>query len=497
MTGIRNSLRAQLLASAVIALTFIVVSMSYVLLGNLRFQNLADERFQTERYFQNLQGELISIQEPLTTYLSTRSSTSLAQLLGDEQNIRSMLPVSRPVEDDFFRLESREIFFLIDTYLNMIQDAISLKRARAIDEYTSLYDRMSDLNAHIASRIDEISLFGLRRELDQYEQIMAVSRQLLYWNFLVIISGFLTAVFLILLSVNRITTPLQRLATAAGELAESNFELDDIEVRAVSEVGALVVAFNRMKDDIRSYIAEVNRQKQIEQGYLAEKVRNLRMEQLLKRMELYTLQAQMNPHFLFNTLNTGVQLAIQEDADRTAEYMENLAAYFRHIIRERNLVVPLRHEVESLTSYLYILKIRFARSLSFPLQVPEHLLDECEVPALVLQPLVENAVIHAFPESTEGGRIEVLISRSDALLHLVVKDNGVGMDEQTIHRLFENADADLERSSKTRGLENVIHRLHALFPEQADSIITIDSNPGSGTEIRISIDTRVGACIPS
>ncbi len=497
MTGIRNSLRAQLLASAALALVFIVVSMSYVLLGNLRFQNLVDERFQTERYFQNLQAHVVSIQNPLTAYLSTRSSTSLAQLLGDEQNVRSMLPNERPVGADFFLLESREIFFLIDSYLDLIQEAISLKRARAIDEYTALYEYMGDLNSHIAGRIDEISLYGLRRELDQYEQIMTVSRRLLYWNFLVIISGFLTATMLILLSVNRITYPLQRLATAAGELAESNFELDDIEVRAVSEVGTLVVAFNRMKDDIRSYIAEVNRQKQLEQGYLAEKLRNLRMEQLLKRMELYTLQAQMNPHFLFNTLNTGVQLAIQEDADRTAGYMENLAAFFRHITRERKLVVPLRHEVEGLESYLYILRIRFARSLVFTLHVPDELLDQYEVPALVLQPLVENAVIHAFPESTRGGRIDISIERSREILYLVVKDNGVGMDARTIRRLFAYADADLERSSSARGLENVIHRLHALFPDQSSSIISIHSNPGSGTEIRISIDTRVAACIPS
>jgi sensor histidine kinase YesM len=282
----------------------------------------------------------------------------------------------------------------------------------------------------------------------------------------------------------------------AGELSSGNFEIDDIEVNSVGEVETVIRAFNRMKHDIRQYIGELNRQKELEKEYMEERVRNLKMEQLLKRMELYTLQAQMNPHFLFNTLNTGVQLAIMEEADRTADFMEHLAAFFRYNIRERNVIVSLRHEIGGLESYLYILRIRFPRSLSISLDIPDEVLDSCDVPALILQPLVENSVLHAFEGVTRNGCIQIEGRREGDIVRLVVRDNGIGMPPETSARLLQRASRDSEHGSKVMGLENVIQRLHFFYPTITD-VVTISSEHDRGTEIVISIDTRIPACIPS
>ncbi|MFW6313702.1 MAG: sensor histidine kinase [Spirochaetota bacterium] len=227
-----------------------------------------------------------------------------------------------------------------------------------------------------------------------------------------------------------------------------------------------------------------------------ERLRNLKMEQLLKRMELYTMQAQMNPHFLFNTLNTGVQLAITENAERTADFMEHLASFFRFNLRERNFIVPLRREIEGLEAYLYILRVRFPKSLGFSLDVPEELLDSCTVPALMLQPLVENSVIHAFKGIDRPGKISIEVRREQSILTLSVRDNGIGIDADTAHRLLEPHSRDVDHDSKVMGLENVIHRLHFFFPDEPD-VVTIESDPAWGTEIVIRIDTEVEPCIPS
>ena len=491
----KMSLRGQLVYSAAVGLAMVIASIIYILFATVRLQQIVNDQFRTERVFQELQEEVVAVRTPLLNYLSSRSSQALADLLVEEQVLRSMLPTDLPVSSDPVLLARREIYSLLESYVDLLQRAIALKRARAIEEYTLLYDEMAALNEHIVERIDRISLSGLRSELANYEEIIETSRELLFWNMLVIILAFVGSSLWIFLSISRVTEPMNRLAWMAGELSSGNFDVADIRVNTVREVETAVAAFNTMKHDIRQYISELNRQQQIEQGYMEEKVRNLKMEQLLKRMELYTMQAQMNPHFLFNTLNTGVQLAITEDAEKTADFMEHLADFFRYNMRERNLVVPLRREIEGLEAYLYILRIRFPRSLGFALHVPEELLDTAVVPALILQPLVENSVIHAFKGIDRDGVITISVWKEGAVVCLSVRDNGIGIDEATTARLMGPHERDVEHDSKVMGLENVIHRLQFFYPEQGD-VVSIRTAIEEGTEILIRINTEVEPCIP-
>ncbi len=496
MVGIKNSLRTQLIFSSVVGLAFVILSVAYILFATIRLQRVVNDQFSTERFLQELQREVVAIREPLLDYLSSRSSGALAELLVEEQILRGMVPAERPISTDPVTLAGREIYFLLDSYLDLLQRAIDLKRARAIEDYIALYDEMERLNQHIVERIDRVSLLGLRTELDAYEELIARSRRMLFWNLVVIVAAFLSSSAWILFAIRRVTDPMDHLARTASELSDGNFEVEDIEVDTVREMATVVAAFNRMKHDIRRYIAELNRRSRLDQEYMEQKLRNLKMEQILKRMELYTMQAQMNPHFLFNTLNTGVQLAIMERADRTADFMEHLAHFFRHNIRERDLIVPLRHEIEGLSAYLYILRIRFPKSLQFTLEVPEELLDTCRVPALILQPLVENSVIHAFEGVERSGEIVIRVWKANAVIHLSVRDNGIGMAPTTASRLLQRSQRDIEHGSKVMGLENVIQRLYFFFPS-LENTVTIKSAPDAGTEILIMIDTRVEACIPS
>lgn len=494
--AVRRSLTYQLVYSTVLGLVTVVASIIYIMFSTLRLQQIVNDQFRVERAFQELQLEVVAVRSSLLNYLSNRSSQALSDLLAEEQVLRGKLPADLEISNEASALARRETFSMLESYLDLIQNAIDLKRARAIEEYTQLYEEMADLNDHIVERIDRISLSGLRGELDRYEALIETSRELLTWNVAIIFFAFAASSLWIVISINRVTDPMHQLASMAGELSSGNFEIDDITIDAVSEVDTVIAAFNRMKHDIRQYIAELNRKQEIEQGYMNERLRNLRMEQVLKRMELYTMQAQMNPHFLFNTLNTGVQLAITEDAERTADYMEHLATFFRYNLRERNLIVPLRREIEGLEAYLYILRIRFPRSLGFSLDVPEELLDSTRVPALILQPLVENSVIHAFKGIERTGQISIRVWKEGRVVYLSVRDNGIGIDRETARYLLEDHSREIDHESKVMGLENVVHRLHFFFPDQAD-VVTIDGEAGGGTEIVIRIDTEVEPCIPS
>ncbi len=497
-----QSLQSQLLLYVVVSLVVIVISMSYILYTSMRLQRIVDEQFQTERYFHGLQQDIINLQDPFRTYLSTRSSTALAALLIKEQNLRGIIPESFTTSQDPVELKKREVFYLLNSYLDLIEKAIEQKRGRAISEYTQLYETTESLNTYIVKQIDEISLYGLRVQLSGYDRIITISRQLQFWNLLVILFAFVWDIFWMMSSLKKVTYPMHRLSLMAGELAVGNFDVEDIHAKSVSEVSRVIEAFNHMKHDIRQYIAELQNQKKIEQDYLHEKLQNLKMEQLLKRMELYTMQAQMNPHFLFNTLNTGVQLAIVEDADKTAEYMEKLALFFRYNMRERKLFVPLMHEIEGLKLYFYLLNIRFPKSLIITLDLQEGLENckgisgdqSCTIPAMILQPLVENSVVHAFKGIDHTGEIIVKIWEEDSSICLSVKDNGIGMPTEVIETLLKHAERTSEFRSKVMGLENIIQRLYFFYPGN-DRVIRIFTDPGEGTEIRITIDKRDEPCI--
>jgi LytS/YehU family sensor histidine kinase len=246
---------------------------------------------------------------------------------------------------------------------------------------------------------------------------------------------------------------------------------------------------------------------------MREKLRNMKMEGLVRRMEIYALQAQMNPHFLFNTLNTGMQLAIVEGADRTGEFMEYLARLFRHVIRNKELIVPLRHEIEGLNYYFSILRVRFPKNLDLILDYDESLLDTRRVPVSILQPLVENCVIHAFndsaappaaealPESAaavkrpvERSMIMVRAEMSGDRLILTVRDNGCGMPAETAEKLLHPLSIDESSMARVMGLENVIQRLYFFYPDDP-AVVGIETGEGRGTAIILRIDTGREPCI--
>lgn len=490
----RNSLKFKLLYYLSLSIVILAVSFSLILVINLNVQGIADKRFEDEHFLQGLQMHLNDMQAPLQSYLSSWSSSSLSRLLYITETISETIPSVRPVVNEETDLIRREIFFLIDAYLLEINKVIEMKRGRRVSEYTIAYEKLNRMFEYISGRINDVSLAGFRIQLSEYRDFLKLFRKIQFFNLLLILAAAAFVYSLLLQMINRITTPMLKLSQFATQLSNGDFSIPDFNPESVNEVNQVAIAFNNMKSSIHHYINELQKQKEIEQEIMKERVRNLKMEQVLKRMELYTMQAKMNPHFLFNTINTGVQLAIMEEADKTAEYMENLAALFRYNIREHKFFVPLRHEIEGLMSYFYILKIRFPRTLQLELDVQEDLLDKFDCPAMVIQPLVENSVLHAFKNPEKTGTVIVAVRFEDPVLVISVKDNGTGIPAKTVKALLTPHTHDYQLSSKVMGLENVIQRCYFFYPEQKD-VIKIKTAPGKGTEIIIRLHTEVKPCI--
>lgn len=188
--------------------------------------------------------------------------------------------------------------------------------------------------------------------------------------------------------------------------------------------------------------------------------------------ELKFLQAQIKPHFLYNSLNTIISIS-QYDIDKARELLRDFSQYLRRSFDFRGLsqLVPLKHELDLAKAYIQIEKARFEERLEVTLDIPED--QEIRVPMLMLQPIIENAIIHGILPQAEGGRIDVSVSREESFLIFKVKDNGLGMTEEEISRVLK------QDENKGIGLFNIDHRLRKLYGLG----LTIISYPDKGTEI--------------
>ncbi len=205
-----------------------------------------------------------------------------------------------------------------------------------------------------------------------------------------------------------------------------------------------------------------------------------RHQQLLLKARMDALSSQINPHFLFNTLNT-VSALIRIDPDSARGVVLKLSNILRRLLRKHETFVPLSEELQFIDDYLDIEVARFGRdNLEIVKQLGEETL-EAFVPSMLLQPIVENCLKHGLAPKLGGGKIQLRTTTRDGRLHIEIEDNGVGISEEKMPHVYVEG----------IGLSNVRERLHVLYG--ADFNLEIHSRPGEGTVIRIDVPALVPA----
>ena len=496
------SISTQIILSVIGTFFLLAISTAYILFSNQRIQQISARNFERERFLLSLKEDLAVYEKPMIEFLSTRSSNALSEILINTQYLRQKLPANPQIRGTPADLKERELYSLIFYYLYLAEKAIEEKRSRNISAYTATYEEMAMLREYMNREIDTISTERFRSQLTTYEQFLVESGTIQLWNFFFIISMSVFSILLLVFSLNRFTDSLIKLSFMTKELSQGNFAVPDMETgRGTVELDQVIEAFNHMKTEISNYIEEIRRQENLKQEFMREKMRNMKMEGLVRHMEIYALQAQMNPHFLFNTINTSMQLAIVEGAERTGEYMDYMAQLFRHIIRNKEIFVPLRHEITGLDYYFYLLRVRFPINLNLNMECAQEYLD-VKVPVSILQPLVENCIIHAFKDAEEGFQrsIKVKVEEKSGRLIISVADNGRGMSRETAEELLHPKSIDESSVSRVMGLKNVIQRLYFFYPDNlasraSQAVVDIETGQ-EGTTVIIRIDKEREPCLP-
>ncbi len=331
------------------------------------------------------------------------------------------------------------------------------------EEYSRL---LMDYLEHVRGRSEE-----LRAGLDRSERVIFIVMAL------VLLGGALLAG-----RVSRgIASPIRRLADSLERFSLGELGIPPLPVTRGDEIGIVVDSFNRMTKEIRAHVGEIREKAAIEAELADQRLRLLQAENALKRAEIRWLQNQVNPHFIYNAFNSILSLARLEDARRTATSVESLAVLLRSALRSGRAMNSLGEEMEVVRHYLLIQKTRFGRRLEFTLDLPEGLLSQ-RLPAMILQPFVENAVIHGIEPREEGGRLKVEAqARENGGILLLVTDDGVGFDPASV-RGEESALDDGRRI----GIENSRRRMELLYGGDREHI-SIESAPGRGTRVLIEV----------
>jgi len=294
----------------------------------------------------------------------------------------------------------------------------------------------------------------------------------------------------------KLTGPISRLAEAARAVGRGEYGHELPATESADEIGTMTAAFASMRESVRRAFEELKSKAEVEKRLMEERMRVLELDHRLKDAELLALQTQINPHFLFNTLSAGMQLALAEGADRTSDFLENLAAFIRYVLKPPSRSVLVADEIECVERYIWLLRLRFGERYRFVLSVDEDALS-VETPALLLQPLVENAVGHGLRDREEGGEVRISARLEGDLALLCVEDTGEGMSAEEIARAMREASGDegavpgTPPSDGGIGLRNVIRRVSLATGGRGR--VEIESAPGAGASVRIYLPAGSGA----
>lgn len=293
---------------------------------------------------------------------------------------------------------------------------------------------------------------------------------------LLLLLGVLLGMFPLLIIIsNLVTKPLRQVSNAITHFSEGDFD-QQVEVTTEDEIGEVARCFNKMVGDIKKLIDE-----------------NYVITLSEKESELAALQAQINPHFLYNTLDSLYWQATEAGNDEIAESILDLSQLFRLVLNQGKSVVTIEQETDLVTHYLQIQKMRFPRKINYEINIaPE--VAKVRIPKLILQPFVENAIVHGFENVSSACLLTVTAEKRGDTVHFEIKDTGIGMNKEQLAALWESEPSNYSKVRIGRyAIKNIRERLQLKYHE--DFLLDIRSDVGKGTTVILEIPYEEGDLI--
>ena len=318
-------------------------------------------------------------------------------------------------------------------------DAIIKEKKSAFQTVINNRNRIYSVRQEILSGWKIVAVTDVNR---LYLPFKPPTRFLVLW----LVPGLLFLFFISRLISSRILHPIHSLRESMKKVKEGQFDIT-VDVPEYDEIGALARDFNVMIRKIRDLLTLYNNE-----------------QQKLRISDFRALQSQINPHFLYNTLDSVIWMTAKNRKDEAIEMISSLSKMLRQGLSSNKSLVSLEEEYEHARQYCIIQKIRYMDQLEYSLELAENC-QSTLVPRLILQPIIENALYHGIVDWDDGCEIRVKSRVKGKFLEIIVSDNGKGADIPNLQKHLEEESMDSAR--KSVGLKNINDRLKILFGENA------------------------------
>jgi two-component system sensor histidine kinase YesM len=342
--------------------------------------------------------------------------------------------------------------FDLDDFINEAGSNEYFSKVQIIDkrEYLKSYINLNRYNWKF------ISLVPFKEMKGEWEAFNLITFLIIFIN------GIMLFIGSILIS-RTITNPIKKLIKSMRGIEKRKFKMVHIKT-GNDEIGKLKEGYNIMIQEIQKLIQQTVEEQRIK-----------------RKAELNVLQAQVKPHFLYNTLDAMGYLALSGKSEELYESLEALGSYYRTSLSKGQEVITIKEEIDIVKSYLILQKLRYGKIFDVTYEIDESSY-EYKIPKLVLQPLVENSIYHGIKPKGEVGVIKICVKTEDEQIVLSVEDDGVGMSEEALKSIKLDT---IDSNSSSFGLKGTIKRLQLFYG--ITDIYNIESKKRYGTKIDIII----------
>lgn len=479
IVGKFSTYRAKLLFFILMFMLTTIVINTLIQLNINFIHKYFEKTFQNVESINTIINDFNTINQSIQSFVISGNSDSILNIYDSLNSInRELTQISCQSEDEFVFKKS-----ILNIYSNISSsiDALIFLKKQDKDYTDKLNETMQSLQ--LANYfLNKFTNSKISYSVQYYNKLKGMIKNITNTNYIVILLWFVSSFVMSFIFTREITKPLSDLAKYSNKVAngELNFAIPMVEPS--DEIGILNNSFSNMLENIKNMLKELENKAELEKELAKREIEAVKYQQALQEAELKSLQAQINPHFLFNTLNTITQIAMFENATKTYDMLIKTSSYLRYCVQNINKLVTIKDEIENVKNYLFIHNIRFGNKINLELDIASDI-ENAKIPSMIFQPIVENSIVHGFATKNEG-LIRITAKRCESgFLDIAIEDNGIGMDIQKLYMLSQKTEKNI--LSTGIGLENITKRLEFFF--NIKNPIEIESQLNIGTKVKIKI----------
>lgn len=396
----------------------------------------------------------------------TMEESTLDDMLGEANRIVNGLEELTDSQENVKRLESvKKYLSNLGIYINRIKENM-IEGNRYEDNIEIWENDVQIVTSLLRETIFQYLYYEIRDIQQSHARYQNFFLNMISSSVIVFAVILIAIIFLSYLIPRSITRPIKRLSEVTDQVAKGDLTVRS-DVCAGAEVRILNDSLNSMIDKINELLEQVTK----------EQVR-------LRKAEFELLQAQINPHFLYNTLDAIVWLAESGEQKKVVSMVGSLSEFFRMSLNQGKDIVSVREELQHVRSYLEIQQVRYQDILEYEIAVPEEL-NAYLIPKITIQPLVENALYHGIKNKRGVGKITISGYETDGVFYLKVEDNGIGITQERLEQVRNGILGKVSTGKAIYGLYNVNERIRLNFGEQYG--ITLESIYGEQTKVSVML----------